>query len=119
MNRGPLVYENPLAAERDLDGFVLEGQADMRIHDGTMRLASVADEALGQAANYVYWCPQELPSDVWLEWEFWPETERGLCMFFLSARGRDGEDLFDPALPARTGVYRQYHSGAIDAFHVS
>lgn len=117
--RGALLYQNALAASSDLDGFIIEGQADATIQDGTLRLASVLDPSLGQAANYLYWCPQDLPADVWIEWDFWPESERGLCMFFFSARGRRGEDLFDPDLPARTGEYRQYNRGEIDAFHAS
>ncbi len=117
--RGRLIYENPLASPADLDGFVVEGRADATIQDGTLRLASVLDPSLGQAANYLYWCPQNLPADVWIEWDFWPESERGLCMFFFSARGRRGEDLFEPSLPQRTGEYRQYNRGEIDAFHVS
>src|SRR5687767_14736259 len=112
--RGILLYENPLASPSDLDGFVVEGRADATIHDGTLRLASVLDPSLGQAANYVYWCPRELPADVWIEWDFWPEAEQGLCIFFFSARGRRGEDLFDPTLPERSGQYPQYNRGAID-----
>lgn len=40
-------------------------------------------------------------------------------MLFLSAAGRVGEDLFAEQLPARSGDYQQYHSGAINALHVS
>ncbi len=119
VGRGALLYENPLATQRDIARFVIEGQAEISIRDGATRIASALDEALGQAANYVWWCPEELPSNVWLEWDFWPEAERGLCMFFFAARGRGGEDLFDPRLPPRAGEYRQYNRGAIDAFHVS
>ena len=91
--RGPLIYENPLASPGDHAGFVLEGQAAISVHEGTTRLASVVDESARQAANYVWWCPQELPADFDAEWDFWPEAERGLCILFFAARGRGGEDL--------------------------
>ena len=117
--RGKLLYENQLAAPADLDGFVVEGHVDAGIHEGALRLRSVLDESEGQRANYLYWCPVDFPADVWIEWDFWPEVARGLCMFFFAARGRNGEDLFDPSLPPRSGIYREYNTGAIDAFHVS
>ena len=88
-----LIYENPLASPGDHAGFVLEGQAAISVHEGTTRLASVVDELARQAANYVWWCPQELPADFDAEWDFWPEAERGLCILFFAARGRGGEDL--------------------------
>lgn len=34
-------------------------------------------------------------------------------------RQNGGEDIFDPMLPPRTGQYQQYHSGAINALHLS
>lgn len=119
MERGALIYENRLAAPADVADFVLEGQAGVGFHDGALRLSSVVDESAGQRANYVYWCRRDFPADIWMEWEFWPERSRGLCIVFLGARGRAGEDLFDPSLPRRSGEYQQYHSGAIDALHLS
>jgi Domain of unknown function (DUF1961) len=117
--RGSLIYENPLAAPGDHAGFVLEGQAAISVHEGTTRLASVVDESARQAANYVWWCPQELPADFDAEWDFWPDAERGLCFLFFAARGRGGEDLFDPALPKRSGEFAQYTEGAIDCLQIS
>ena len=40
-------------------------------------------------------------------------------MLFFAASGRHGEELFAPWLPVRSGEYQQYHSGAINALHVS
>ena len=117
--RGALLYENRLATPEDVADFILEGHAAVDFHDSTLRLSSQMDESEGQRANYVYWCPQEFPTDVWLEWDFWPERSRGLCIVFFGARGRNGEDIFDPALPRRTGEYNQYHSGALNALHLS
>ena len=43
----------------------------------------------------------------------------GLCILFFAAKGRNGEDLFSSTLAERTGEYRQYHHGDINALHVS
>jgi hypothetical protein len=118
-HRGRRVYANPLASEQDVRGFRLEGDADVSFPHSRMRLASVRDPKEGQAANFVYWCPQDLPPDVEITWEFSPLKEPGLSMLFLAARGRMGEDLFDPGLKSRSGPYAQYHHGDIDALHVS
>jgi hypothetical protein len=119
MERGALIYQNRLAGPPDVADFILEGHAAVSFHQETLRLTSLVDESAGQSANYVYWCPQDFPPDVWIEWDFWPERSRGLCIIFFGARGRNGEDLCDPALPHRSGEYEHYHSGAIDALHLS
>ena len=111
------VYENPLASERDTAGFVLEGTAKVDFPNGKMRLSSLLDPELGQAANYVYWCDHEFPSDVLIEWEFTPLAPIGLCIMFFSAQNRLGGSVFDAA--PRTGRYEQYYAGDINAFHVS
>lgn len=113
------LYENPLASEADIAGFVMEGSAAVTFPEGRMRLQNGLDEALGQAANFVLWCPKSLPDHIEISWDFMPIRDPGLCMLFFAAQGRDGADLFDPRLSRREGVYEQYHSGDIDALHVS
>lgn len=119
MEEKVLVYENPLCSEHDLEGFVLEGNADIRFQDGTMIMKNKLANELGQKANYVLWCPEHFPADVQIEWDFRPMTNEGLCMLFFAAAGIHGEDLFDESLQKRTGEYNQYHSGDINAYHVS
>lgn len=114
-----LIYENPLSCESDVKNFVLEGEANISFENGVMRLASKLDPALGQAANYVYWCDADFPSDVMIQWKFKPLAETGLCILFFSALGINGEDIFDKSLRERNGRYDQYHNGDINAFHVS
>ncbi|MBQ8637899.1 MAG: DUF1961 family protein [Lachnospiraceae bacterium] len=114
-----LIYSNPLACQEDIRDFVLEGSAKISFPDGRMRLENAMDASQGQKANYVLWCPKNFPSDVLIEWDFWPIREPGLCILFFSASGRNGEDLFDPSLQKRTGEYPLYHHGDINAFHVS
>ena len=113
------IYRNPLAGPGDLAGFRLEGDGAMTFPMGRMRLESLRPPADGQAANVVLWCPEDLPADVRIEWDFWPVREPGLCIMFFHARGRGGEDLFDPGLAPRNGPYEQYHHGDLDTYHVS
>ncbi|MGW4795473.1 DUF1961 family protein [Nonomuraea sp. NPDC004297] len=113
------IYRNALAGPRDLAGFRMEGDGVMSFPQGRLRLESLRPASEGQAANLVLWCPEEFPADVRVEWEFWPVREPGLAIMFFHARGRAGEDLFDPALAGRDGPYEQYHHGDIDAYHVS
>lgn len=114
-----LIYENPLSCEKDIRDFVLEGSAVITFPEGRMRMENARSDKEGQKANYVLWCPEEFPSDVLIEWDFFPIREPGLCMMFFAAKGRNGEDLFDEGLAARTGEYPQYHHGDINAFHIS
>jgi len=113
------IYENPLATKSDIAGFRLEGDAATTFPSGRLRMENLRDPAEGQKANFVFWCPEDLPPDIALSWDFWPIREPGLCILFFAAKGIHGEDLFDPRLAARTGEYRMYHHGDINAFHIS
>ena len=113
------IYSNPLSSAEDVKDFVLEGSAKLSFENGCMRMENAMDAARGQKANYVLWCPEAFPSDVLIEWDFKPVREPGLAILFFSAKGRNGEDLFDSSLQKRTGEYPLYHHGDINAFHVS
>lgn len=117
--KGRLLYENPLAGPSDLDGFIMEGQPVVSFPMGRLRLENGMAADAGQAANYLLWCPELFPSDIIARWEFMPIREPGLAMFWMAAKGRRGEDLFDPSLAKREGQYKQYHSSDINAYHVS
>lgn len=114
-----LIYDNPLACEEDLKDFILEGSAAVSFPQGRLRLENKLDASEQQKANYVLWCTKEFPSDICIEWDFWPVKQPGLCIMFFAAKGRGGEDLFDPSLQKRTGEYPLYHHGDINAFHIS
>ncbi|GAA1732614.1 DUF1961 family protein [Brachybacterium phenoliresistens] len=113
------LYRSALSGPQDLADWTLEGPAVASFPAGRLRLESAADPAEGQAANFVAWLPVEHEGDVRISYDFRPLREPGLAMIFWAARGRDGGSIHDPALPARTGEYEQYHSGAIDAYHLS
>ncbi|WP_442955785.1 DUF1961 family protein [Paenibacillus sp. y28] len=114
-----LIYTNALASAADVEGFRLEGEAKISFPEGRMRLENALDPEQGQKSNFVFWCPESFPADIAVEWEFVPLAEPGLCILFFAAAGREGQDLFDAALKPRTGEYPQYHSGDINALHVS
>ena len=92
-----LVYENKLSCENDVKDFVLEGSAEIYFENGKMRMKNALSADLGQKSNF----------------------EPGLAILFFSAKGVNGEDLFDPSLQERDGQYNLYHSGDINAYHVS
>lgn len=114
-----LIYENTLSCEEDIKDFILEGSAKISFPRNRMRMENQLNPLLGQEANYVLWCKEEFPSDIYIEWKFWPIKEPGLAMLFFAAKGINGEDLFDSSLSKRTGEYHFYHHGDINAFHVS
>jgi hypothetical protein len=119
--RGPseVIYRNPLATPADVESFRLEGDARMSFPQERLRMENARDPAEGQAANFVYWCPAELPDHIRISWKFWPIRSPGLSILFFAARARGGGSIFDAALAERRGEYGQYHSGDIDALHVS
>ena len=113
------LYSSALSGPEDLADWILEGPMVASFPTGRLRLESAAEPAEGQAANFVAWLPVEHQGDVRISWSFRPLREPGLAMIFWAAQARGGGSLHDPALPARTGEYEQYHSGAIDAYHLS
>ncbi len=117
--KGDIVYENPLARPEDVEGFIAEGSPVTSFPMGALRLENAMDPEAGQAANYLFWCPEILPADLCIEWDFRPIREPGLAMLWFCANGQDGKDLFDPSLAKRAGEYRQYHSSDINGYHTS
>lgn len=116
-----LLYENPLSRAEDIKDFRLEGDANISFPQGRMFLKNAykRDMANGRHANFILWCEREFPDHISVSWDFRPMTDEGLAMFWISARGRKGEDLFDASLAPRNGDYAQYFDGDIDALHVS
>lgn len=115
-----LIYHNPLSCREDTKDFILEGQGRVSFECGRMRLQSLlSQEEHGQKANIVYWCNQTFPKNIEITWDFWQLADHGLCILFFAALGREGQDIFDPTLTPRTGEYPLYHSGDINALHVS
>ncbi|MGO4432372.1 DUF1961 family protein [Paenarthrobacter sp. RAF9] len=126
-----MIYSNPLRGPADVRTWIAEGPVQFQTYDdggpasrgdGTSALVlsgALDAEVHGDHAHWTLWCPEEIPDSVRIAWEFRPLEEPGLAMVFFAARGHGGEDLFSTTLAPRTGYYPQYHSGDIDALHVS
>jgi hypothetical protein len=115
-----ILYSNPLAGPGDVTGWVAEGPVSVGSHQGALELSgALDDQEFGDHAHWTFWCPVEFPDGIRISWDFLPLAEPGLAMLFFAAEGHHGLDLFSPGLAARTGYYPQYHSGDIDALHVS
>jgi uncharacterized protein DUF1961 len=115
-----LLYGNPLAGPPDVSGWVAEGPVSLASNGGALELSGgLDDEEFGDHAHWTLWCPVAFPDHIRVTWEFLPVREPGLAMVFFSAAGRGGRDLFSVDLAPRTGYYPQYHSGDIDALHIS
>ncbi len=115
--RGPLLYARTLDAPDDTRGWVLEGPAVVEYREGWMQMKSQRPD--GPDGHLVHWCPEEFPERFWAEWDFELLGEQGLCIVFFAARGLGGRDVFDPTLAPRNGIFRQYHSGDINCYHIS
>ncbi|HEX7350191.1 DUF1961 family protein [Brachybacterium sp.] len=113
------LYRSALSTPEHLAGWTVEGPLVASFPQGRLRLESATEHTPGQAEHFVAWLPVEHEGDVRISWGFRPLREPGLAMIFWAARGRGGQGIHDPALPPRTGEYAQYHSGAIDAYHLS
>lgn len=116
---GDLLYENKLSSPDDVNGFKLEGIAEIGFDLGVMRMHSEIDKETGKQHNFVFWCPQIFEGDMKISWKFRPISEPGLAMMFFCAQGINGEDLFSPSLSPRNGGYGRYHSGDINCYHAS
>ncbi len=112
---GETIYENPLANPEDIEDVVIEsskeGHPRITFQNGRMQLES--------EVHFLLWYPDNFPDNIAISWDFLPGVDDGLAMFWLSAKGREGEDLFDPSLEERTGQYRQYNRGDINAYHLA
>lgn len=116
---GERIHHNPLASERDVADFRLEGSAKIHFPEGRMRLENVVDPSEGDLANFVLWGGVELPDNVCIRWNFYPIREPGLAILFFAARGHGGKDVLNASLKPRNGGYPEYHSSDLDAFHVA
>lgn len=116
IEKGELLYENPMASEFQMSDWVMEGPAKTEYLDGWMHMYSKEEEG-----HHVLWCPEDFPSDFIAEWELQnQETDAGLVIIFFSALGTKGESIFDASFPERNGIFRQYtKSEYFNNYHIS
>ena len=90
----------------------LEGQGKAQIDNGKLALQDAA------GAGVVLWARQDFPSDMRLQFDLSFSNNRGIGVFFIAARGVEGEDILKD-LPKRSGKYREYTKGKINCYGFS
>jgi hypothetical protein len=110
-------YRNALESPAALAGWIAEGP--VRIDQGPSGVILSSEPSVTDDGHWTLWCPDRFTDDIRITWEFRPVSEPGLAMLFFAASGHHPGGLFSPDQPPRDGSYPQYHSGAIDALHVS
>lgn len=110
-----LFYQNQFSSPKDLEDWVLEGAAKAVIKNESLEMYSP-----DQKSHHVFWCPKELPANFMAEWEMQNlNPDAGLCIVFFAAKGINGEDVMDPKLKKRTGVFSQYTKSDLNNYHIS
>jgi hypothetical protein len=111
---GRTLYQTKMDSADSMKGWVMEGPGKVEFADGWMTMNSPDHKG-----HFVYWCPVEFPESFVAEWDAQClDTQLGLCIVFFSTTGPQGQDLFDPKLPARTGLFPQYTMG-LSCYHIS
>ena len=118
--KGDLIYSNDLASAENVQDWVMEGPGLLEFSGGWLSVSSAKpDAAAPDHGHSVYWMPRILPDSFVAEWDVQLLSDTGLLIVFFAAQGRDGRDLFDPALALRDGSFRQYNNGDIECYHIS
>lgn len=112
------VYETSFEDEAVLRDWRLEGGKRMSVADGNLVLQS--QPTSDDRNHLVCWLTKEVPADFLLEFTVRPQDRKqGLNIVFFNARGLNGESIFDSSLQKRNGLFKQYHSGDLNNYHVS
>lgn len=120
IEKGKCIYKNLFRSPDCIKDWRVEGEAITEFTEEGILLKNKLDPDLcGDSAHWVFWCPEDFDDKIIIEWDFMPKSDEGLCMLFFAAKGKNGEQIFSKSLPERHGVYPEYHSGAINALHIS
>jgi hypothetical protein len=111
---GRLLYWTPMDSPESVNDWIMEGPGKTEFADGWMTMYSPE-----QKGHFVFWCPEVFPASFVAEWDAQClDTKLGLCIVFFAAKGPGGEDIFDPRLPRRDGLFPQYTHG-LSCYHIS
>jgi Domain of unknown function (DUF1961) len=124
-----LIYENSFGKSREEwivemnEEWLMEGKGIAECGNGYLSLCSeIFTVPRSPDGHFNFWLNRDFPVNAAYEFEFrYSEPgDQGLAIIMWAARGRKGEDLFDPALPLRRGeVMSDMHAGAINCYHTS
>ncbi len=114
--KGALIYENSLSEKQNVPDWIMEGPGTLEFRDNWMEMYSP-----GEKFHHVLWCPKDFPASFIAEWDARDlETDAGLCIIFFAAKGKNGEDIFNPTFPKRDGTFDQYtKSKYLNCYHIS
>lgn len=123
------LYENKFNKSQDewLKEFkvdwILEGKGITTCNGKYLSLRSeIYTEPRDNDGHFNLWLKHDFPANIAVEWEFCyaKPGNLGLAILIWGAKGRNGEDIFDPSLPKRRGeVMSDFHSGAMNCYHTS
>jgi len=104
---------------RTPDGYewVFEGPGRAWTEGGKLHIESFKPKEQG---HVVLWNTRVFPESFLLEFGFSPEDSlMGLNIIFFCATTLDGGDIFGLGVPRRGGIFKNYHSGALNCYHIS
>ncbi|MFC2133855.1 DUF1961 family protein, partial [Bacteroidota bacterium] len=117
--KGTLVYSNKLDKEGSVEDWIIEGPAQITFESESMIMESThRNPTGGSEGHFNIWCPVDLPENFIAEWEYQQLSDKGVSLFFFSAKGKNGEDVFDPSLVKRDGHFQPYVNGDIDNYRI-
>ncbi len=116
------VYQTSFDDPSDLADWRLEGGRVMSVAQGNLVLENDR-KIVGtrtHSDHLVCWLTREVPADFLLEFTVRPEDRhRGLNIVFFNARGLHGENIFEPPIKPRDGLFIKYTRGDINNYHIS
>jgi hypothetical protein len=108
--------------------WVAEGQGGAAVCNGRLQVSPVAFASCGrpvdrdsaEPSHMVVWNKYRFPADLLFEFTVNHHgSNDGLTLVFFAAEGLEGQDIFAPDLPPRSGVYRNYNRGELRNYTVS
>ncbi len=106
--------------------WIMEGGGIATWSQGILRLRSrsfTVKRTKVETDHFVYWLNRDFPANFAVTWDFRfapiEQNPEGLAIIFFSAMGLHGEDLFDPRLQKRDGIFERSYDGDINCYHTS
>lgn len=108
--------------------WIAEGQGGAMVCGGKLWVAPVEFASCGKTvggeretpSHMVVWNRTRFPADILFEFTVNHHgSDDGLTLVFFAAEGLQGESVFDPNLPPREGIYRNYNRGQLRNYTVS
>lgn len=117
--KGKLIYSNQLDKEGSAENWIIEGPAQITFESESMIMESThRNPTGGSEGHFNVWCPVDFPDSFIAEWEYQQLSDKGISLFFFSAEGKNGEDVFDTALVKRDGHFQPYVNGDINNYWI-